>query len=656
MSGFEFISLGMEINQQSSCDESSNPQDHNAQLQAAGFPISFGKASNGHFGDCLPPILKSNSSASLQDGNLTSHRTFPSKRAGNEIVQIHESIRDKCETVADQDALSKRSNLSLPTKVDMAKPLFGIPSAYEVSIPSHSKMVTALTVNPKASRMITGGMDFQMRLWDFNGMTSSMCSFRQLEPNEGHALQGLDYAANGSHFVCAAGGTTCLLYDLNANLLHETVKGDMYIRDMGQTKGHTHMVTDCQFHPFNRDIFMSSAMDATVRIWDLNSSPYGVDRALSHMHCLKAVDRRNMNISQCHVLCCTWAPTDARCIVGGCVDGSLQIWNEKKQYGKPDRVLRSAHGNEITCVRFFDDNQKFLSRSLDDSMKLWDIRKLTPNAAIHTWTGLVTVSTKTNIALSPDAKLILTSTQGSKANPCGSLHFFDSETFDSVKVVNFDKASPICVTWPSEINQLICGCNDGTVRMLYDPSLSQKGALLFVNRTAGRKHDDVATFNPPVFTMDTLPAGYKETRSGMVRKVKPRGKEKERIEQETMKALIPPRPTGKEGSGGILASHRNLSQMILGQLGKSSIQDEDPTEVLRGYASAAEANPLLVGSAYKRTQPQPILDYSMEENDEEALLSNAEKCPRCGLKMCQCGYMAHQNSISGPSSKIQRTS
>ncbi|KAF8820125.1 WD domain, G-beta repeat-containing protein [Cardiosporidium cionae] len=645
----------MEINQFSPRDElSSNPQDCSAQLQAAGFPISFGKALNSS-GDSLLPVIKRIHSISSQDGSLNNQRSSP-KRPANEMLQANESTRDKFDAATDENVVCKGESLALATKVEVIKPLAGIPSAYEVSIPSHSKMVTAITVNPKASRMITGGMDFQMRLWDFNGMTTSMRSFRQLEPNEGHALQGLDYAANGSHFVCAAGGTTCLLYDLNANLLHETVKGDMYIRDMGQTKGHTHMVTDCHFHPFNRDVFMSAAMDATVRIWDLNSIPYGVDRALAHTHCLKAVDRRNLNISQCHVLCCAWAPTDARCIIGGCVDGSLQIWNEKKQYGKPDRVLRGIHGNEITYVKFFADNQRFLSRSLDDTMKLWDIRKLTPTAAVHTWTGLRTVSAKTNIELSPDAKLILTSTQGSKADPCGSLHFFDSETFTSVKVLSFEKASPICVTWPSEINQLICGCNDGTVRMLYDPTLSQKGALLFVNRAAGRKHDDVATFNPPVFTMETLPQGYKETRSGMIRKVKPRGKEKERIEQETMKALIPPRPTGKEGSGGLLASHRNLSQVILGQIGKSSIQDEDPTEVLRGYASAAETKPLLVGSAYKRTQPHPVLDYSMEKNDEEALLSSTEKCPRCGLKMCQCGYLALQKSIFGPSSKIQRTS
>jgi len=33
--------------------------------------------------------------------------------------------------------------------------------------------------------MATGGNDYKVKLWDFTGMTKSMCSFRELEPRDG---------------------------------------------------------------------------------------------------------------------------------------------------------------------------------------------------------------------------------------------------------------------------------------------------------------------------------------------------------------------------------------------------------------------------------------------------------------------------------------
>lgn len=33
------------------------------------------------------------------------------------------------------------------------------------------------------------------------------------------------------------------------------------------------------------------------------------------------------------------------------------------------------------------------------------------------------------------------------------------------------------ILWPESLNQLILGCTDGTVRLLYDPQYSSKGRL-----------------------------------------------------------------------------------------------------------------------------------------------------------------------------------
>lgn len=62
-------------------------------------------------------------------------------------------------------------------------------------------------------------------------------------------------------------------------------------------------------------------------------------QTLNNSRPLQAVDKRNLNIAgQCHVTAARWAPCSAKFVIGGCGDGSLQLWNEKKVYSKPDKV------------------------------------------------------------------------------------------------------------------------------------------------------------------------------------------------------------------------------------------------------------------------------------------------------------------------------
>lgn len=42
----------------------------------------------------------------------------------------------------------------------------------------HSKAVTCLDVEHTGTRMVTGSMDYTIRLYDFHGMKSDMRSFR----------------------------------------------------------------------------------------------------------------------------------------------------------------------------------------------------------------------------------------------------------------------------------------------------------------------------------------------------------------------------------------------------------------------------------------------------------------------------------------------
>lgn len=522
----------------------------------------------------------------------------------------------------------------------------GIPVSLQVKIPAHGKRLWALASNPKGSRVVSGGHDYKVKMWDFNGMTSSMRPFREIEPAEGHSIQSLSFSCSGSHFACSCGEAVLRIYNAEGTKIQETVKGDMYVRDANNTKGHTHMIFDTSWHPFDREKFMTASQDATIRLWNLTEKAYGIDQALPHVQVLKAIDKRKLNASSCHVLCSTWSPTKGQCIVGGCNDGSLQLWHEKRKYGKPDLVVREAHsgGNASTAVKFFRDDQRLLSRGLDSTLKLWDVRKF--KDPIATFNDLPTIDDKSNIALSPCESWILC---GKQMKESGGIEIIESSALKRCGSIKLDVGA-VRIEWPDEINQLLVGCMDGGLRMLYDPERSQRGALCFVDKEAIKTGAQVPGYMDPVFTLDALPEGFKETREGGLRQLR------KRPNRDATKSIIPARPTGVEGSDGQPATSRNMSQFIMSKLvGEADKEQKDSVEVLRSYAEKAERDPLFITTAYRETQPKPVLDYSMQVGDDESMLSDVRKCPRCGLKMCTCGYMKIEEAIKGPSIKQRRT-
>lgn len=531
-------------------------------------------------------------------------------------------------------------------------PLF-VPKASVIEFEGHIRSTTALAINPKGSRLVTGGHDAEVRLWDFNGMTSEPNSFRRFTPIANHSIRALSYSPTGSHFICAAGDAICRIYDVDGNKLQETVKGDMYVRDLSQTKGHTHGLTDCAWHPFDREKFMSASSDATVRVFDLNAKPYGVDQALPHVHIMKAVDKRNLNIAgQCRVTAASWAPSSAKFVVAGCSDGSLQLWNERKVYGKPDKVVRDAHapGSEISGLVVYRNECSMISRGMDGSMKLWDIRKF--KSPVHIWENLPNDVVGLGLCLNPDETMVVTGT--SSVSTHATVEVFNCVTFESVSsipltasastVIKREKGFGVAkVLWPEELNQLILGCTDGTIRMFYDPIYSKKGALLFAHRPGLSRRAAFEGFQAPVFTMDNLPAGYKETRFGKLRKVRPREKD-DLPERHFNRSRLAPAAPASFLSGKTAGTVSTVAPLPL-------TTKEDPVESIRAYAAKAEAEPIFVTQAYSKAQPKPILDYSMETGDDEQLVSSGNRCPRCGLKLCQCGYMTLANAIKGPPTK-----
>jgi WD40 repeat protein len=75
----------------------------------------------------------------------------------------------------------------------------------------------------------------------------------------------VSWSPSGEAFLCVTGSAQPRFYDRDGKLLGECVRGDMYIRDMKNTKGH---ITGCSggcWHPIDRYTAVTSSEDGTVR-------------------------------------------------------------------------------------------------------------------------------------------------------------------------------------------------------------------------------------------------------------------------------------------------------------------------------------------------------------------------------------------------------
>ena len=62
-----------------------------------------------------------------------------------------------------------------------------------------------MDVERSGARVVTGGMDYQVCLYDFNGMKADGRPFRELMPQEGHPVHAVTYSPSGDALLVVTG-------------------------------------------------------------------------------------------------------------------------------------------------------------------------------------------------------------------------------------------------------------------------------------------------------------------------------------------------------------------------------------------------------------------------------------------------------------------
>ncbi|CDO72430.1 hypothetical protein BN946_scf184977.g130 [Trametes cinnabarina] len=464
------------------------------------------------------------------------------------------------------------------------------PISHELILKDHTKVVSALTMDPSGARIVSGSHDYDCKLWDFGGMDWRCKPFKTWEPAGSYYIHDVKFSNDGQQFLVVSGTTQAKLYDRDGEELATYIKGDPYIRDMKNTSGHVAELTACAWHPKDPQTFITSSVDSTIRIWDVEDK-----RKQKTVIVVKSKERG----ARTKVNACAYSP-DGSLIGGACQDGALHMWQTKSNFVRPSMSIEGAHakGTETGSLVYSVDGRTVLTRGGDDTVKLWDLRSF--KKPIVARPGLATLYPQTNAIFSPDHGYIVTGAGATVKGGKGHLLFLNKDTLETVKDLEVE-STPVKVYWHSKINQILTGLSSGQICVLYSPDMSVNGAKLVLNKGPQRKPtvEDMsdAAAAPTIITPHALPM-FRDSEVGRSTK---RKREKERMDPR--KSHRPDLPVTGPGRGGRVGA--SATQHVVQNL---------PREALLKLAATADENPVWT-AAWRANQPKPV--FAPVEDEEE---------------------------------------
>ncbi|CAD8169934.1 unnamed protein product [Paramecium octaurelia] len=542
------------------------------------------------------------------------------------------ALREAVEAQAAKRALLKYKpqNEELPSMEIQKERLASFPITHQLLIKGHTKQATAIGIDNAGSRLVTGAYDCVVRFWDFYGMDKNTHSFRLVTPYEGNQVNQISWAKDGKNVLIICADAQACVLDREGKRTMDTHRGDMYIRDILKTIGHTAAINSGCFHPDFSDVFVTCSDDGTVRIWDMTKKLYGVAQCLTHKDAVKCVDKTGHKVL---VQCVT---IRGRLLLCSCSDNTIKAYevnqNCREIKKRPLFIIQDAHKGYVTKIKILADQKRFISQSVDNTIKLWE----TSNTNHHIYLQYCNINRfpPTRFDLNFNESILVTAHHTFKdgyhiAGPTELLFLNVNDLSINCRVQLFDQAITE-VLWHPTLNQIFLGSDDGHVRALFNPKLSSKGALLATNRAVKFVHAENMELERHVLIPENLYIfKVSETVHGGMKIVE----EKKSVKDQPRKPEPPQKGPGK---GGKRSGPATLTQNLMSTLNDRP-EKEDVVEELTKLDSITKANPQYVAQAYKYTQPQQIFDYSTNQQQEHTYLSSIKKiCPHCGMKICAC--------------------
>lgn len=447
----------------------------------------------------------------------------------------------------------------------------GLPLSASIQLAEHTKAVTALSIDRSGARVATGSHDYDVKLWDFGGMTSDLRPFTSFEAAENYPVAELAFAPFTKHLLCLCATTQPRLYDYDGHELCVFNKGDVFMRDMRHTTGHISDMTCGGWNPQDDTMFITGGSDSTVRIWDV-----GQKTKQKSVIVVRSKDRG----TKTKVTATTYTP-DARSIVAAGHDGALYVWSTSGNYARPSATVLQAHahGQSATSLAVAPDGWTLLSRGADDTVKVWDLRQL--RTPVVQRDGLPNGSDKTDVLLSPDGQHILTGVaavpEGSSSlhdphSRWGQLAVLDVHTLSTTYMHTVSESSVIRLAWHPRINQVFASTRAGAVHVYYDRHASQRGAMLALAKRARSRANPYTADPSEIDPYADVPIMIPEEEEDWIDPVH----KKRQFPKNPRNVRVPERPLEGRGKGGRIG--RSALQPLMEELWEGDLRSEDPRE------------------------------------------------------------------------------
>ncbi|RYP47343.1 hypothetical protein DL768_006594 [Monosporascus sp. mg162] len=484
------------------------------------------------------------------------------------------------------------------------------PTSHEMVIKTHDRAVTTVSLDPAGGRFVSGSIDCTVKLHDFASMTpTTIRAFKSVDPwntklsaanSETHPIHRVQFSpVAGGVFLCISAHPQAKIMSRDGDILTEFVKGDMYLRDMHNTKGHVSEITTGTWHPTDKNLCVTAGTDSTLRIWDINNKRSQKDVLVFKSKAPGAAGRTRMTA----VAWGTPVQGGNDVLVSAALDGTLVMWSGNGPFTRPAAEIREAHTPNTWTggIDISSDGRMVVTRGGDDLIKLWDTRKFKEPLVTVKHQSTSDHYPTTNIRYAPNSTSIITGS----AN--GHLYILNPGNLQPEYTTPVTEGSPlVTVDWHPKINQIMTGSANGEMRVLYNPTMSTRGAVDVMSRAPKKRHlDDNPEFTTDqslglsgdsIITPGALPTSRKAGVTASGRSKDPR---RPQVPQQT--PFMRSQPDEKHISENI-----PLSRML----------HEDPREALLKYADVAKKDPMFT-KAWKGTQPvTQYAELSDEEEDE----------------------------------------
>lgn len=277
-----------------------------------------------------------------------------------------------------------------------------IPTVSKHKITAHEGGCAAICFDYSSGKLVSGGQDRTIKMWDTNNGALSRSLFGCL----GSVLD-LAITQDNKSIIAASSSNNLYVWDVNSGRMNHTLTG------------HIDKVCAVDVSKVSSRQVASAAYDRTIKIWDLFKG-----------YCTNTL----IFYSNCNALCFTM---DGQTICSGHVDGNVRLWDV--QTGKLLSEV-AAHSMPVTSISPSRNGNMILTSGRDNLHNLFDTRSLEVCGTLKA-TGNRVASNWSRSCISPDDSHV------AAGSADGSVHIWSVSKSSIVSTLKEHSAPVLCCSW-----------------------------------------------------------------------------------------------------------------------------------------------------------------------------------------------------------------